>query len=55
MKEIIQKLQNEKNYFKTQAEKLQIEKDQLAVSNKSLVIEVDSLQKELQRKILVLV
>ena len=55
MKEIIEKLQTEKNYFKTQVEKLQIEKNQLAVLNKSLATKVDSLQKELQRKNLVLV
>ena len=52
---MIEKLQTEKNYFKTQVEKLQIEKNQLAVSKKSLAIKVDSLQKELQRKTLVLV
>ena len=55
LKEIIEKLQTEKSYFKTQVEKLKIEKNQLAVSNKSLAIKVDSLQKELQRKNLVLV
>ena len=55
LKEIIEKLQTEKSYFKTQVEKLKIEKNQLAVSNKSLASKVDSLQKELQRKNLVLV
>ena len=48
-------MQVEKKYFETQVEKLQVEKNQLAVSNKSLEIKVDSLQKELRRKNLLLV
>ena len=55
MKEIIEKLQQEKNCFKVQVKKLQIEKAQLAVSNKKLIIKVSSLQKELERKPLPLV
>ena len=36
-------------------EKLQVEKNQLAISNESLAVKVDSLQKQLQRKTLLLV
>ena len=50
LKEIIEKLQAEKNYFRTQVEKLQIENKQLFISNKSLEKKVDSFQKNLQRK-----
>ena len=50
LKSIVDKLQSEKAYFKTQVEKLKIEKNDLAVSNKSLAIKVDSLQEELQKK-----
>ena len=50
LKSIVDKLQSEKAYFKTQVEKLKIEKNQLALLNKSLAIKVDSLQEELQKK-----
>ena len=55
MKDIIEKLQTEKNYYKTQVETLQIEKNQIAISNKYLMNKVDSLKKELQRKTFMLV
>ena len=55
MKEIIEKLQQEKNYLIAQVDKLQFEKNQLAVCNKKLIIKVSSLQKELERKPLPLV
>ena len=51
MKEIIEKLQAEKNYFKTQVEKLQIEKKQLIISNKNLSNEVNCLKENLKRKV----
>ena len=55
MKEIIEKLQQEKNYLIAQVDKLQFEKNQLAVSNIKLIIKVSLLQKELERKPLPLV
>ena len=55
LKEIIEKLQKEKNYLITQVEKLQIEKSQIAISNKNLINKVSFLQKELQEKTLPLV
>ena len=55
LKEIIEKLQKEKNYLITQVEKLQIEKSQIAISNKSLINKVELLQIELRRKTLPLV
>ena len=64
MKEIIEKLQAEKNYFKnqvqklqseniyfkTQVERLQIEKKQLTISNNNLSKEVNFLKEDLKRK-----
>ena len=50
MKEIIEKLQSEKNHFKNQVEKLKMENKQLIISNDSLSNKVNSLQKELQIK-----
>ena len=51
LKLIVDKLQSEKAYFKTQVEKLEIEKKQLVISNKSLTNKVDMLEKCLQRKV----
>ena len=50
LKLIVDKLQSEKAYFKTQVEKLEIDKKQLIISNKSLTNKVDMLEKHLQRK-----
>ena len=51
LKEIINKLQSEKNYFKTQVVKLQVEKKQLLISNKNLTNKVNMLEKGLQSKV----
>ena len=51
LKSIVDKLQSEKAYFKTQVEKLEIEKKQLVNSNKSLTNKVNMLEKCLQRKV----
>ena len=51
LKSIINKLQSEKAYFKTQVEKLKIEKKQLLVSNKNLTNKVNMLEKDLQKKV----
>ena len=51
LKEIINKLQSEKNYFKTQVVKLQVEKKQLVISNKKLTNKVNMLEKGLQSKV----
>ena len=51
LKEIIDKLQLEKNYFKTQVVKLQVEKKQLVISNKNLTNKVNMLEKGLQSKV----
>ena len=51
LKEIINKLQSEKNYFKTQVVKLQVEKKQLVISNKNLTNKVNMLEKGLQSKV----
>ena len=50
LKEIIDKLQAESNYFKTQVEKLKFEKKQLIVSNKNLSNKVDCLEEKLKTK-----
>ena len=52
LKEIINKLQSEKNYFKTQVVKLQVEKKQLVFLNKNLTNKVNMLEKGLQSKAL---
>ena len=52
LKEIINKLQSEKNYLKTQVVKLQVEKKQLDISNKNLTNKVNMLEKGLQSKVL---
>ena len=54
-KEILDKLQSEKAFFKTQVEKLTIEKKQLAISNKNLRNRVNMLEKDLKTKALLLV
>ena len=51
LKSIINKLQSEKAYFKTQVEKLKIEKKQLLTSNKNLTNKVKMLEKDLQRNV----
>ena len=51
LKLIVDKLQSEKAYFKTQVEKLEIEKKQLLVSNENLTNKVNMLEKDLQRKV----
>ena len=50
LKEIIDKMQLEKAYFKLLVEKLKNEKKQLVILNKSLTNKVDILEKDLQRK-----
>ena len=50
LKEIIEKLQAEKNYFKNQVEKLQVEKKLLVVSNKNLLNEVNCFKEHFKRK-----
>ena len=50
LKEVIDKLQSERNFFKTQTEKLQIEKQQLIILNKSLTNKVESLKGKLKTK-----
>ena len=51
LKSIINKLQSEKAYFKTQVEKLNIEKKQLIISNKNILNKVNMLEKHLQTKV----
>ena len=48
LKEIIDNLQTERNYFKIQVEKLQSEKQQLIISNKNLSNKVDCLEEKMQ-------
>ena len=50
MKEIVDKLQAERNYFEAQVEKLQFEKKQLVISNKNLSSKVDCLEEKLKTK-----
>ena len=50
LKEIIEKLQYEKAYYKTKVEKLQIEKQQQINSNKSLYDKIDCLKEKLKSK-----
>ena len=52
LKEIIIKIQSEKNYLKTQVVKLKVENKQLITSNKNLTNEIYLLKKDLQSKIL---
>ena len=51
LKCIINKIQSEKIYFKTQVEKLNIEKKQLIISNKNILNKVNMLEKHLQTKV----
>ena len=50
MKEIIEKLQTERNCFKTEVEKLKTEKKQLISSNKNLLNKLCVLQKDLAKR-----
>ena len=50
LKEIIDKLQSERNNFKTQVEKLQFEKQQLVILNKNLSNIVNCLEETLKTK-----
>ena len=50
LKEIVEKLQAERNYFKTQVENLQFERKQLIISNKNLSNKVDCLEEKLKTK-----
>ena len=50
LREIIDKLQSENIYSKTQVEILQAENKQLVFSNKNLSIEVNSLKEKLKTK-----
>ena len=49
LKEIIDKLQSEKAYFKIQVEKLKIEKKQLIILNKNLTNKVSMLEKDMKK------
>ena len=49
LKEIIEKLQSERNYFKNPAEKLRIEKKQLITSNKHFSNELNCLKEYWKR------
>ena len=51
LKEVIGKLQAERNYFKTQVEKLQIEKQQLIVINQTMSKKLKCLEEELKTTI----
>ena len=50
LKQIIEKLQSENIYFKTQVEILQTENEQLISLNKNLSNELNSLKEDLKRK-----
>ena len=51
LKSIIDKLQLEKDYFKTQIEKLKIEKNKLVISNKNLSNKITILEESLQKNV----
>ena len=51
LRSIIDKLQFEKDYFKTQVEELKIEKNKLVISNKSLTNKITILEKDLQKNV----
>ena len=51
LKEIIIKIQSEKNYLKTQVVKLKVENKQLITSNKNLTNKIYLFKKDLQSKI----
>ena len=48
LKEVIGKLQAERNYFKNLVEKIQIEKQQLIISNKKMSKKVKCLEEDLK-------
>ena len=48
LKEVIDNLQAERNYFKTQVEKLKKEKQQLSISNQNMSKKVKCLEEELK-------
>ena len=50
MKSIVDKLQSEKAFFKTQVDKLEIEMKKLVILNKNLKNKVVILEKDLQKK-----
>ena len=51
LRSIIDKLQFEKDYFKTQVEELKIEKNKLVISNKNLTNKITILEKDLQKNV----
>ena len=51
LKEVIDNLQAERNYFKTQVEKLKKEKLQLTISNQNMSKKVKCLEEELKTTI----
>ena len=51
LRSIIDKLQFEKDYFKTQVEKLKIEKNKLVISNKNLSNKITILEESLQKNV----
>ena len=48
LKEIVQKLQNERNYFKSKVELLNVEKKRLNTSNKNLMNKVKCLEERIE-------
>ena len=51
LKSIVDKLQSEKAYFKTQVEKHKFEKKQLIIINKNLTTKINIFEKDLQKKV----
>ena len=51
LRSIIDKLQFEKDYFKTQVEKLKIEKNKLLILNKNLTNKMTVLEESLQKNV----
>ena len=51
LKSIVDNLQSEKAYFKTQVKKLKFEKKQLIIINKNLINKINILEKDLQKKV----
>ena len=51
LKEIIDKLQSENNYFKTQVVKLKVENKNLIISNKNLTNKVNMLEREFKNEV----
>ena len=52
LKEVIGKLQTERNHFKSQVDKLQIEKQQLVILNQNMSKKLKCLEEELKTTIL---